>query len=942
MGDDVELLFRELAELSPAERRIYFERNQVAPDVRAEVESLLSFDADPGPTIERMVAGEAQDLLRSGETALPNRRCGPYRLVHILGRGGMGSVYLARRADGEVEQSVAIKLLRYGGDEPAFRSRFLRERQILANLSHPGIARLLDAGHTSAGQPYLAMEHIDGTPIDVYAGKLDLRAKLALFIEVCDAVGYAHRNLIIHRDLKPSNILVDKAGRPKLLDFGIAKILDASQDETQTRERVLTPNFASPEQVRGMRQAVTSDIYSLGAVLYLLLTGKSPHDLSSGDREVESVICNRQAEPASRLNPSLPKDLDFILAKALRKEPEERYPYVAAFADDLRAILEWRPVRARSGDGWYRVRKFVRRRRLPVAAAAMALAGLSIGLYAANRERAVAQRRFVQVRQLAGKWIELERDIRSGNGPKARERIVTTMLGYLAGIGTEAHGDRELTLEIASAYLQVARVQGIPTEFSLGQFAQAEESLRKADAFAGTVLAGSPGNRRALLLSADIAYYRMVLASFQDRYQDVAARATEVTARLDQLRASAGLTPENQRVYDEAIRRRHQAMELARHVESGRETPALVARPQASRIAGDRLGALGHNTYGQLGDGGTADTVELVRVAAMNKVVAISSGLIHSLALRSDGTVWAWGRNSNGQLGTGSTTASNRPVRVRGLNHVVAIAAGFQHSLAITTDGTVWSWGANFTGQLGTRNKLDAESPARISGLAGVVAIAGGAAHSLAVKSDGSVWAWGFNGNGQTGHIGPDTTAPTQVLGIGHVVAVAGGGAHSLALKSDGTLWAWGYNEFGQLGNGTNLDSSAPIRVAGLSNVVAITAGDDYSLALKSDGTVWGWGRNSDEEMGNGTNTASSLPVLVAGLTDVVAISASGHQKGGHSLALKADGTVWGWGNNHGGQLGSKDKSTSSLPVQVPGIREAIGITAGGGFSLVLFAGSNR
>ena len=193
----------------------------------------------------------------------------------------MGSVYLAERADGEVEQRVAIKLIGPRRSEPTFVDRFLRERQILATLSHPAIARLLDVGRTDDGQPYLAMEYVDGVPIDAYAAKLDLRGKLALFLKACEAVSYAHRNLVIHRDLKPSNILVETSGELKLLDFGIARMLDATMDQTVTQERILTPAFASPEQVRGTAQATASDIYSLGAVLYLLLTGQSPHTIST-------------------------------------------------------------------------------------------------------------------------------------------------------------------------------------------------------------------------------------------------------------------------------------------------------------------------------------------------------------------------------------------------------------------------------------------------------------------------------------------------------------------------------------------------------------------------------------------------------------------------------------------------------------------------------------
>jgi serine/threonine protein kinase len=207
----------------------------------------------------------------------------------------MGAVFLAKRADGEVEQRVAIKFVRSAAEETTFRDRFLRERQILASLSHPGIARLLDAGHTAGGQPYLVMEYIDGTPIDVYAETLDLRGKLRLFLLVCDAISYAHRNLVIHRDLKPSNILVEAGGQPKLLDFGIARILDEQTDRNLTKELLLTPDYASPEQVRGAAHTTATDVYSLAAVLYRLLTGRSPH--TSADGRAEDSVAKFDLRP---------------------------------------------------------------------------------------------------------------------------------------------------------------------------------------------------------------------------------------------------------------------------------------------------------------------------------------------------------------------------------------------------------------------------------------------------------------------------------------------------------------------------------------------------------------------------------------------------------------------------------------------------------------------
>src|SRR5439155_64042 len=201
-----------------------------------------------------------------------------YRLIRRLGSGGMGEVYLAERDDGEIQQQVAIKMLRAGADRPAWQERFLRERQLLSYLNHPSVARLFDAGHTESAQPYLVMEYVEGVPIDVSAEGKSLREQLTLFLKICEGVAHAHRHLIIHRDLKPSNILVDPSGQPKLLDFGIAKLLDETSDQTKTVERLLTPGYASPDQMRGGIQTTATDVYSLGAVLDKMLTGRSPHE----------------------------------------------------------------------------------------------------------------------------------------------------------------------------------------------------------------------------------------------------------------------------------------------------------------------------------------------------------------------------------------------------------------------------------------------------------------------------------------------------------------------------------------------------------------------------------------------------------------------------------------------------------------------------------------
>jgi tetratricopeptide (TPR) repeat protein/predicted Ser/Thr protein kinase len=533
MNAEVEKLFHELADLSAEERDRYFTEHSVEGDTRREVEQLLAFDADATALLERDVEIAVKRALPQLEAH--DYRCGPFRLVKAIGRGGMGAVFLADRVDGEVTQQAAIKFLGFTHDVRSFRERFLQERQIMATLNHQGIARLLDAGHTADGQPYLAMEYVDGVPIDVFAEGLDVRAKLALFLRVCDAVSYAHRNLVVHRDLKPSNILVTRSGEPKLMDFGIAKILDAAHQTTQTVERMLTPEYASPEQIRGGAQNTATDVYSVGAILYKLLTGSSPHARWADTREgLMAAISNVEPELPSRVR-NVPRDLDFVVSKALRKEPEERYQSAEALAEDVWAFLESRPVRARSGDAWYRVRKFARRYWIPVTAAAIVIGSLATGLLLANHERKVAEQRFAQVRQLAGKFIALDDAIRGLPGStKIRMRIVSDSLQYLTSLGGDVRGDTDLALETAFAYVRVAHAQGDPTSPNLGQFAEAQVSLDHAARLVDSVLARDPLNKRGLFIATTIAHDRMMLADSRHNMAEQLKYADRTASLIEQ------------------------------------------------------------------------------------------------------------------------------------------------------------------------------------------------------------------------------------------------------------------------------------------------------------------------------------------------------------------------------------------------------------------------
>ncbi|MEG6568804.1 S-layer homology domain-containing protein [Thermoanaerobacterium thermosaccharolyticum] len=323
--------------------------------------------------------------------------------------------------------------------------------------------------------------------------------------------------------------------------------------------------------------------------------------------------------------------------------------------------------------------------------------------------------------------------------------------------------------------------------------------------------------------------------------------------------------------------------------------------------------AWGWNDCGQLGDGTTTNRTIPVQVKGISDVVAIAAGMYHTVALKNDGTVWAWGFNYYGELGNGTADKDSHstPVQVKGISDVKAIAAGMYHTVALKNDGTVWAWGDNEHDQLGNETTKEEyhSTPVQVKGISDVKAITAGNGYTVALKNDGTVWAWGDNYFGTTN----SSSTPVQVKGISDVKAIAAGASYTVVLKNDGTVWAWGVNEYGKLGDGTTNNSFTPVQVNGISNVKAIAAGAYHTVVLKNDGTVWTWGYNHYGELGNGTTVDSSTPVQVKGISDVKAIAAGAC----HTVALKNDGTVWAWGCNYDGELGNGTAVDSSTPVQV-------------------------
>jgi eukaryotic-like serine/threonine-protein kinase len=502
--DDVQRAFESIEEAPESERAARL--SALAPDIRVEVESL------------REAAVNAPAFLNLPDrTARAGSTLGPYRLGDEIGRGGMGVVYRAERGDGEFTRSVALKIASGQFFAPELERRFIRERQILAQLDHPNIVRLLDGGVTN-GQRYFVMELTEGTPLTAYCREsaLDVPARLELFREVCAAIHYAHQRLILHRDLKPGNIVVTAQGTVKVLDFGVAQLVRPDDgtpggEATATSVHPYSLSCASPEQLRGERLSLASDIYSLGVLLYEVLTGVNPQYRNGDtfDRTYRRVIGEEPARP-SAVATGLARDLDAIALKALAKIPEERYASVAELDADIERFTSGRPVLAVPPRASYVAARFVRRNRALTGAVVALLVVATVGAAAYVRQAHRERRRFEDARKLVHSVIfELQPKLEGIAGTLAiRQTLIEQTMAYLESVSADAGNDVPLLQELSNAYRELARLQGDVSVSNLGNFASAAQRFVRADQLMQRALAIQPANP-SLLSDAGTLYSRI-------------------------------------------------------------------------------------------------------------------------------------------------------------------------------------------------------------------------------------------------------------------------------------------------------------------------------------------------------------------------------------------------------------------------------------------------
>lgn len=583
----------------------------VDEELRREVVSLLASHHAGGGFVQHRIENALTSFYETSVAGAQPVRVGPYRLIRELGRGGMGTVFLAERDDDEYHARVAVKLVRPGMDTEFILARFRRERQTLARLHHPNISRLLDGGTTENGLPYFVMEYIDGPWLTAFAEARALAVddRLRIFLDVCSAVDYAHRNFVIHRDLKPGNILVDPDGAPKLLDFGICKLLRTdARSAADTSVAPMTPNYASPEQIRGDAVTPLSDIYSLGAVLYELLTGQCPRQfgvltpLAIAEVSRTAIALPSAAAADKAVARQLRGDLDNIVMRALETEPGRRYESAAQLAEDLRRYINHEPVHARPQTMRYRAVKFVRRNRVPVVAAGTVFFALSGGLTVFMHEARIASSRLRQIRTMADRLVfdvhDAVRDLPGST--KARQVIVQTALDYLDSSTNSVQGDAPAEKDLAKAYRRLGDVQGNVQHANLGDPSGALARYRQAITLLDDAIRRVPGDIDAvterLVLYDRIGTLHAYTGQLRDAVQTlqegirfgtpfVVSDDNDLQMALAALYLDSNEARRNMNDFSGALREATESLRLSEHVAAARPSDPAVRYALANAYA---------------------------------------------------------------------------------------------------------------------------------------------------------------------------------------------------------------------------------------------------------------------------------------------------------------------------------------------------------------------
>jgi serine/threonine-protein kinase len=762
-----------------------------------------------------------------------------YVIEQLLGTGGMGTVYLARHP--HLPKGEALKLLRPElCRDPVFAGRFHREADTLAGLSHPNILPVHDRG-SEDGQLWISMPFVDGRDAAavVRAHPDGLQPEFAVHVigQIGSALDYAHRRKLLHRDVKPANILLTAApdrGEPEwafLTDFGIATSVDEAGRFTAAGDVVATFQYASPEQIDGKALDHRSDIYSLGCVLYELLTGSPPYPGASLATAIEAHLHAPPPRP-TEVRPGLPAAFDEVIATAMAKSPPERYQSCRALTQQAHRALSSAPA-------------------LPTPVT------LQAGSPPDSGPRAdLTHARGIE-RLLGGAGPDTQPRPSRSEEPAAGVSLVKSAPRRHAGA---------VPVPASTPSPMSAPPPALPTTVpppSPPPSRPAPTSPPAPPQGGPTATRSQPHRRRRGLIAAGAAVVVVGIAAFGGAIAGMAPGSAQPVPAQGTV-ATWG---------DGA---------------NGSLEPVPVAG-----LAG-AVGLTGGwtNGYALMADGtvqgwGLGDEHQLgavpdpvVRNApapinGLSGVREVSGGSGTGFALLTDGTVMTWGRGDQGQLGNGTTpSAGADPAPVGGLNGVTAVSGGYTNGYALLTDGTVMAWGQGDHGQLGNGTTANSSLPVPVTGLTRVAAIAGGSGTGYALLDDGTVMAWGKGDHGQLGNgATSDSTTPVQVVGLIDIASISGGSGNGYALRADGTVVAWGNGDLGLLGNGSTFDSAIPVPVAGLTGVGSISGRSEDAYALLRDGSVVAWGKGDKGQLGNGTTTDSASPVPVAGLAGVTAIA---------------------------------------------------------------------